>query len=211
MTRQSVTRGGARERILELAEAAVLTKGFGATSIEELIAGAGITKSGFFYHFREKSELALALLEREIARDAALLESIFDEAERRCADPLDAFLLGLEDYAAAAMSGVKTAHPGCLVAAFSYEQQLIEEDAKAASVAGMAQRRSALKRRIEAAAKAHPGGKSIDQDALADMALALFQGALITNKLLRDQAILTGQIALFQIYVRRLFEEAAKT
>ncbi len=55
-------RASAREKILELAEASVLQKGFGATSIEELIAGAGITKSGFFYHFKDKNDLAKALM-----------------------------------------------------------------------------------------------------------------------------------------------------
>jgi Bacterial regulatory proteins, tetR family len=49
-----------REHILDVAEAAVLEKGFAATSIEELIA-VGITKSGFFYHFKDKNELAKAL------------------------------------------------------------------------------------------------------------------------------------------------------
>ena len=47
-----------RERILEVAQAAVLEKGFAATSIEEVIAAVGITKSGFFYHFKDKNELA---------------------------------------------------------------------------------------------------------------------------------------------------------
>ena len=56
-----------RTRILELAEAAVLEKGFASTSIDELITGAGITKSGFFYHFRDKGELAKALMQRYIA------------------------------------------------------------------------------------------------------------------------------------------------
>ena len=55
-----------REQILEIAERAVLAKGFGATSIEEIIAEAGITKSGFFYHFKDKNELALALINRYI-------------------------------------------------------------------------------------------------------------------------------------------------
>src|SRR4029077_8917846 len=36
-----------RERILDVSEAAVLEKGFAATSIEEVIAAVGITKSGF--------------------------------------------------------------------------------------------------------------------------------------------------------------------
>ena len=53
-----------RERLLDLAEEAVLQKGFGATTIEELIVQAGITKSGFFYHFRDKGDLAQALLRR---------------------------------------------------------------------------------------------------------------------------------------------------
>ena len=35
-----------KERILDVAEAAVLEKGFAATSIEELIAAVDITKSG---------------------------------------------------------------------------------------------------------------------------------------------------------------------
>jgi AcrR family transcriptional regulator len=49
-----------RERILDVAEGAVLEKGFAATSIEEVIAAVGITKSGFFYHFKDKNELAKA-------------------------------------------------------------------------------------------------------------------------------------------------------
>ena len=53
-----------RERILDVAEAAVLEKGFAATSIDELVAAVSITKSGFFYHFRDKGELAKALLAR---------------------------------------------------------------------------------------------------------------------------------------------------
>ena len=50
--------GDTRDRILQVAEAAVLEKGFAGTSIDELIAAVGITKSGFFYHFKDKNELA---------------------------------------------------------------------------------------------------------------------------------------------------------
>ena len=66
-----------REQILEIAERAVLAKGFGATSIEEIIAEAGITKSGFFYHFKDKNELALALINRYIDQDDAPIRRNF--------------------------------------------------------------------------------------------------------------------------------------
>ena len=66
-----------RERILEIAEAAVLAKGFGATSIEEVIAEAGLTKSGFFYHFRDKNALAREMLRRYVATNDRLFDEIF--------------------------------------------------------------------------------------------------------------------------------------
>ena len=42
-----------RQRILETAQESILAKGFDATSIEEIVAAAEITRSGFFYHFRD--------------------------------------------------------------------------------------------------------------------------------------------------------------
>ena len=76
----TLRRGEARERILELAERTVLEKGFGATSIDALIAGVGVTKSAFFYHFRDKNALARALIERYIESDAAILDGLFARA-----------------------------------------------------------------------------------------------------------------------------------
>ncbi len=72
-----------RERLLDIAQDAVL--GFASTSIEEIIAEAGITKSGFFYHFRDKNDLAKALLQRYIDREATLFDELFDTpiAQRR--------------------------------------------------------------------------------------------------------------------------------
>ena len=48
-------RTGKREQILDVAGVNVIQKGFAATSIEEIIAEVGITKSGFFYHFSDKN------------------------------------------------------------------------------------------------------------------------------------------------------------
>jgi TetR/AcrR family transcriptional regulator, transcriptional repressor for nem operon len=77
-----------RERLLALAESAVLAKGFAATSIDELIAAAGISKSGFFYHFKDKSELAKGLLLRYLEQDREVLENIFRRGDALNEDPL---------------------------------------------------------------------------------------------------------------------------
>ena len=71
--------------MLALAEQAVLAKGFSATSIEEMIAAVGITKSGFFYHFKDKGELAKALLLRYLEQDREVLDGIFRRGEKLAA------------------------------------------------------------------------------------------------------------------------------
>src|SRR5688572_33045416 len=88
-----------RERLLDLAEAAVLDKGFSATSIDELIAAVGITKSGFFYHFKDKNELAKALMVRYVETNDAVLDDIMARADALNDDPLHGFLVGLKLFA----------------------------------------------------------------------------------------------------------------
>src|SRR5688500_5095938 len=74
-----------RERLLDLAYDGMITKGFAATSVEELVDAAGITKSGFFYHFKDKHELARQVLARYRAENDAL----FDRVEARARELSD--------------------------------------------------------------------------------------------------------------------------
>ena len=61
MTRTVAKGPDTRTRIMDIAQDAILQKGFDATSIEEIVAAAEITKGGFFYHFPDKNALARAL------------------------------------------------------------------------------------------------------------------------------------------------------
>src|ERR687894_2674691 len=69
-----------RERILDIAYDSIVHKGFAATSIEELVEAAGITKSGFFYHFKDKNDLARQLLERFLAEDNMIVDTLTKRA-----------------------------------------------------------------------------------------------------------------------------------
>lgn len=72
------TKGKAtKDRLLDIAERHILQNGFAATSIEDLIKEAGITKGGFFYHFDGKNALAYALMQRYRERDALLFSGAF--------------------------------------------------------------------------------------------------------------------------------------
>ena len=88
-----------RERIMDIAYESIVQKGFAATSIEELVEAAGITKSGFFYHFKDKNDLARQLLERFLAEDNDILDTLTARARELRDDPLQAFLVFLNLYA----------------------------------------------------------------------------------------------------------------
>lgn len=193
-----------RERILEVAEAAVLAKGFAATSIEELIAAVGITKSGFFYHFKDKGELAKAMMLRYIEHDSRLLDDIFRRGDELNEDPLHGFLVGLKLFAEM-LGNLPEAHPGCLAASFCYQDQLFNRDIRDLNKSSVLAWRKRFRERLELIARQYPPRQDVDFEALADMAASSVEGGLILGRLLQDPSILPRQILLYRDLVRSIF------
>lgn len=193
-----------RERLLSLAEQRVLAKGFSATSIDELIAEVGITKSGFFYHFRDKNELARALLMRYLEQDRAVLEEIFRRGDDLHDDPLHGFLVGLKLFAEM-LANLPEHHPGCIAASYCYQDQLFDQEIRELNAAGMLAWRSRFGERLRLIAERYPPRHDVDIEALADMISTLVEGGLILGRALRDATILPRQILLYRDFVRSIF------
>jgi AcrR family transcriptional regulator len=195
-----------RERLLAIAEEAVLAKGFAGTSIEELIAAAGITKSGFFYHFKDKGDLAKALLLRYLEQDRQVLDDLFKRADELNEDPLHGFLVGLKLFAEM-MANMTEAHPGCLAAAFVYQDQLFNREVRELNAEGILRWRHRFRERFDLIAAKYPPREGVDLDALADMAATLIEGALILSRALRDPSIPPKQVLLYRDLVRSVFSQ----
>ncbi|MBT5413370.1 MAG: TetR/AcrR family transcriptional regulator [Rhodospirillaceae bacterium] len=193
-----------RERILDIAESAVLEKGFAATSIEELISAVGITKGGFFYHFKDKSELAQALLRRYIERENALFDDLFARADELNEDPLHGFLVALK-LLAEMMADLPNAHPGCLVASVCYQDQLFKREVRDLNAAGILGWRRRFRERFDRIAERYPPRIEVDLDHLADMLAALADGGIILSKVTKDKALLPAQFMLYRDFVRAVF------
>src|SRR5215831_18563610 len=78
------------ERILDVATDLFMSHGYGATSIEAIARRARISKRTFYYRFRDKPELFVAVVHRIIDRlrppaDLPLLEGSLEEILRRLA------------------------------------------------------------------------------------------------------------------------------
>jgi len=201
---EATPRKDTRERILEVAEMAVLAKGFAATSIDELIAAVGITKSGFFYHFKDKSELAKALMLRYLEHDREILDGIFRRGDELHDDPLHGFLVGLKLFAEM-MGNLPEAHPGCLAASFAYQDQLFNREIRQLNAEGILAWRVRFRDRFDLIATKYPPRFDVDFDALSDMASTMVEGALLLGRMMNDVSIPPRQVLLFRDFVRSIF------
>ena len=193
-----------RQRLLDAAQRAVLEKGFAATSLDELIAECGLTKGGFFYHFKDKTDLAKALLRRYIDEDEAVYDRIFGQARALVDDPLQVFLLGLK-LLADVMGDMPSGHPGCLVAVSCYADRMFDREMREINTEAALQWRARFRAMLDEIATRYRPREPVDLDELADMVSTLLEGGIVMAKALNDPVSLKRQILTFRALVQALF------
>jgi TetR/AcrR family transcriptional regulator, transcriptional repressor for nem operon len=193
-----------RERILDIAQAAVLAKGFAGTSLDEIICEAGITKSGFFYHFKDKNDLAKALLQRYLDEEWRVFNDLFKQADELSDDPLHSFLIFLKLFADLT-NDLPNGHPGCLVASYVYQDHLFSADVRAMSMDGHRIWRKRFRERLDPIAARYPPRIEVDLDDMADMLSAVADGGIILSKSLHEPGVLPRQILQYRSYVKLVF------
>jgi TetR/AcrR family transcriptional repressor of nem operon len=193
-----------RQRILDIAEAAVLAKGFEATSIDEIIAEAEITKSGFYYHFADKNVLARAMLKRYIEHNDALFDNIFGRARQLSDDPLQFFLVRL-NMLAELMEDLPSGHPGCLIASICYQGRLFDREVVDLTARSVRAWNARFRSYLDEIVACYPPRDRIDLDDVATMLSCVVDGAIIMSKTLSDPRQLARQVRSYRSYVKLLF------
>lgn len=197
-----------RREIIGVARSMVLNKGFGGTSIDEIIREANITKGGFFYHFDGKSDLARHLMLDYLEEDDAFFDRLVTRARELVEDPLQQALLFLK-LVAEEMGNLGESHPGCLVASYTYEAQLFNDDVKALTAEGLLRWRALFTDHFLRVLEAHEPVLDISLDDLADMLTGVIEGGIILSRALGDPSLLPKQILQYRNYVRLLFSASA--
>ncbi len=193
-----------RERLLELAYEAVIRKGFASTSIEELVEAAGITKSGFFYHFKDKTDLARQLIESYTGRNALFLDTLAMRARELSDDPLHSFLIFLKLYAEA-MEEQTVGHPGCLVATVTFQDQSWDRGVRKLVIDQVMEWRMRFLNWLEEIARVYPPKGKASLEDLADAILAFTYGGMTIARALNDTTAISRQTMMFRETVRMHF------
>jgi TetR/AcrR family transcriptional repressor of nem operon len=198
-----------RKKILDVAQDAVLTKGFDATSIDEIVATAELTKSGFFYHFRDKNALAHALIERHIQVEDQLFDEVFGRAKDLADDPLQVALIALK-LLAELIEDMPNGHPGCIVATAVYQDRLFNPDVREANRRAVLGWRSRFRAMFDAIVEVYQANDAVDLDDLADMVSSVIEGGIVMARAVSEPSITARQIMLLRSYVRLLFSPRLK-
>jgi len=200
-----VARGSeTRQKIMDVAQGAILAKGFDATSIEEIVASAEITKSGFFYHFPDKNALARALIERHIEIEDAIFDDLFGRARELTDDPLQTMLVGLK-LLADLIADMPEGHPGCIVATAAYQDRLFDRDVRAANMQAVLGWRTRFRGMLDAIVAVYPPHDEVDIVALADMVSSQVEGGIVLARALDDPRVTPQQVLLLRSYLKLLF------
>ena len=193
-----------RERILDVAYESIVQKGFAATSIEELVEAAGITKSGFFYHFKDKNALAREMLRRYVATNDRLFDEIFARGSELSDDPLQAFLISLK-LLAETMADLPSGHPGCLIASICYQERLFDREVRELTAQSVRDWNARFRKILDGIATVYPPREPVDLDDVADMLSCIVDGAIIMSKTLNDPGRLERQILMFRSCIKLMF------
>jgi TetR/AcrR family transcriptional repressor of nem operon len=198
--RKAQTDSLTRQKLLDAAEELMLTKGYTATSVDEVCATAGLTKGSFFHYFEGKEHLGRLLAERFYASWQELSRSA---PFRRENDPLER-VLGHVDFFIE-MSHTPT-WKGCLLGTFVQELSATHPGIRAVCAACLADLADSLKQDLDEAKAKYTPRARWNTRSLAEHLIAVAQGAIILAKARQDRTVFEQSLVHFKEYLKRLFE-----
>ncbi len=193
-------------RLLDAALDVIRSKGYAATTIDDICQEAAVTKGSFFHHFKSKDDLAV-----EAARHwSESTQSFFDNAEyHKAEDPLDR-LLGYVDFRASILNGDAPCYT-CLLGTLVQETYETHPAIRTACDEGLSAHIDALLPDIEAAKLRYAPEATWSAEGIGYFIQSVLQGAFIFAKVKQKPDTVRESLAHLRRYLQLLFSSDQQT
>ncbi len=194
------TQNTSRSRLLDAATHIIRTKGYAATTVDDICHQAGVTKGSFFHHFKSKDDLALG----SVVRWRAMTESFFASAPyHKASDPLVRILAYL-DFRAAILSD-DLADCTCLLGTLIQETYNTHPHIRNACENALSSHIAALAPDIESARQLYAPDAPWTAESLGAYIQAVLQGSFIFAKARQGPEIIRENIEHLRRHLQCLF------
>lgn len=205
-SRPEASKGEAtRARIVAEAERLILAQGYAGTSLDDILAATKLTKGAFFHHFKNKAELARAVVERYAEDDFALFELWSADADAATADPYQRvihFLAAFERF----LDDLGKPFPGCVFASYTYERSQFDAELHAYIRARLRAWTQLYEKKLGALIAARKPKLKTNARQLAEMIVTIVEGGFIMGNAMNDATWLQRQSAQYRSYLKLMFE-----
>src|SRR5690606_20672995 len=191
----------AKTKLLNAALTVIRTKGFAASTVDDLCTAAGVTKGAFFHHFKSKDALGVAVADYWSEVTGALFAAA---PYHDHADPLDR-VLGYVSFRKALLQG-NVAEFTCLVGTMVQEVHESSPAIRAACARSITSHAATVEADIEAVMQARGISTGWTAQSLALHTQAVLQGAFILAKAKGGAAIAGESIDHLTRYLELLFK-----
>ncbi|MFN0262351.1 TetR/AcrR family transcriptional regulator [Tepidamorphus sp. 3E244] len=195
-----IPRGEARRRILDASFNVIRSKGYGATTVDDLCKAAGVTKGAFFHHFASKEDLGIAAAQHW----AEVTGGMFAAAPHRALENPLARVLGYLDLRRNILDG-RISEISCVAGTMLQEVHESHPAIRIACEHTIALHTEPITADLAAAKAMHAPDAAWSPESLAWHTQAVLQGAFILAKAKNDQAIAEQSVDHLIAYVSSLF------
>lgn len=189
----------ARTRLLDAALQVIRTKGYHATTVDEICAAAGVTKGSFFHHFKGKEDLAVMATHHWTDGTGAL----FAGADYHRLPTARERVLGYIDLRGQLLAG-ELAEFTCLLGTMVQEAYATHPQIRDACRAGIEGHAHTVALDIAEAKAIHAPDADWEPEELALYTQAVLQGAFVLAKAQGSAAIAHRSVALLRAHIESL-------
>lgn len=195
-----MTKTHTKERLIEAATELMLTKGFTATSVDDVCKAAGLTKGSFFHYFEGKEELARHLA-KSFNEGAATKFLPYLEVHEDPLDRVQAYV-ELRKQVARTPGGLR-----CMLGTFVQELFSTHPALREVCARCLDEHTSLIEKDLAAAQAIYAPDSSWSPLSVARHLMAILQGGMILSKADGDPEILVESLEHFQAYLNTLISK----